>query len=168
MRNRLTIIGHLPLNHSLRGLYRAVIFISGVLLALYGILWVVADGSPIGGDGDSVLGLQGNGRFGTLSLVMGVVLIVATILGRNIDHWAGFVLALLCMAIGVLGLALIRTTPEPFGLSAGTCVALLTLGAVLMCAASYVGTGTVDEARHRLRAAGLITSAEFADAGGEK
>jgi peptidoglycan/LPS O-acetylase OafA/YrhL len=161
---RLTIIGHLPLNHSLRGLYRTIIAVGGLLLVLYGILWIVANGSPIGGDGESVLGLRGNGTFGSLSLLMGVVLVVAAVLGRNLDHWAGFVVALLSMAIGVLGLALIRTTPEPFALSAATCVALLSVGAVLMCASSYVGTGSEDEARHRARASGMITAAEFENA----
>jgi hypothetical protein len=161
---RLTIIGHLPLNHELRGLYRTIIAVAGVVLALFGILWIVANGSPFGGDGESVLGLRGNGTFGSLSLVMGVGLVVATIVGRNVDHWLGFLLAVLCMAIGVLDLALIRTTPQPFGLSASTCVALLGLGAVLICASSYVGTGPDAEAQHRALAAGHVTTAEYAAA----
>lgn len=161
---RLTIIGHLPLNHGMRGFYRTVIAIGGLTLALFGILWIVADGSPIGGDGASVIGLHANGRFGSLSLVMGVVLFVAAVVGRNVDHWAGFLLAVLSMILGVFGLTFIRTTPEPFAFSAGTCIALLSFGAVIMCAASFVGTGTPADARHRERAAGRITAAEYAAA----
>jgi hypothetical protein len=159
---RLTIIGHLPLNHPLRGFYRTVIAIGGVLLALFGILWIVANGTPIGGDGESVLGLHGNGTFGSLTLLMGVALVVATVIGHNVDHWVGFLLAALCMVIAVLDLALIRTTPEPFALSAGTCIALLVFGAVIIGASSYVGTGTAAEAGHRAIAAGRFTAAEYA------
>jgi hypothetical protein len=161
---RLTIIGHLPLNHELRGLYRTIMAVGGVVLALFGILWIVANGSPIGGDGELVLGLRGNGTFGSLSLLMGVALVVSTVIGRNVDHWLGFLLAALCMVIGVLELALIRTTPQPFGLSAGTCIALLGFGAVIICASSYVGTGPDAEARHRAHAAGHVTAEEYAAA----
>ena len=161
---RLTIIGHLPLNHELRGLYRTVIAVGGVVLALFGILWIVANGTPIGGDGESVLGLHANGTFGSVSLVIGVALVVATIVGRNVDHWLGFLLAALCMAIGVLDLATIRTTSQPFALSAGTCIALLVFGTVIIGAASYVGTGPDAEARHRALAAGRFTAAEYAAA----
>lgn len=156
---RLTIIGHLPLNHDLRGFYRTVIAIGGLLLAIWGVLWIVADG--FGGDGSSIAGLQANGTFGALSVVMGVVLVVAAVLGRNLDHWLGFLLALLSMALGLFGVTFIRTTPEPFALSLSTCVALLTFGTVLMCAASYVGTGTSDDARHRQRAIGHLTAGEY-------
>jgi hypothetical protein len=161
---RLTIIGHLPLNHPLRGLYRTVIAIGGVVLALFGTLWIVANGTPIGGDGESVLGLHGNGTFGSLCLLMGVALVVATIIGHNADHWLGFLLAALCMVIGVLDLALIRTTSQPFALSAGTCFALLVFGAVIMGASSYVGTGTAADAGHRAIAAGRFTAAQYAAA----
>jgi len=161
---RLTIIGELPLNHPLRGFYRTVIAVGGVVLAVFGILWIVANGSPIGGDGASIIGLHANGTFGSFSLLIGVVLIGATIVGRNVDHWLGFLLAALCMVLGVLGLALIRTTPQPFALSAGTCIALLALGAVLLCASSYVGTGTAAQARHRALSAGHLTAAEYAAA----
>jgi hypothetical protein len=161
---RITIIGHLPLNHQLRGLYRAIIAVGGLVLALFGILWIVADGSLIGGDGASVLGLHANGRFGLVSVVLGAALVIAAVVGRNADHWVGFLLAALLMVLGILNLALIRTTPEPFALSAGTCIALLGLGAVLMCAASYVGTGSAAEARHRTLAIGHLTAAEYAAA----
>ncbi|NMO55737.1 hypothetical protein HH310_31710 [Actinoplanes sp. TBRC 11911] len=156
---RLTIIGHLPLNHDLRGFYRTVIAIGGLLLAIWGVLWIVADG--FGGDGASVGGLQANGTFGLLSVLMGLALVVAAVLGRNVDHWLGFLLAALAMALGVFGLTFIRTTPEPFALSVSTCVTLLTFGVVIMCAASYVGTGTSADARHRQRAIGHLTIAEY-------
>jgi hypothetical protein len=156
---RLTIIGHLPLNHGWRGFYRSVIFIAGLLMAIWGVLWIAADG--FGGDGASVGGLQANGTFGLLTVVMGLVLVVAVVVGRNLDHWLGFLLALLCMALGLFGITFLRTTPEPFVLSVSTCVTLLAFGTVLMCAASYVGTGTSADARHRQRAIGHITATEY-------
>ena len=156
---RLTIIGHLPLNHDLRGFYRTVMVIGGLLLAIWGVLWIAADG--FGGDGASVGGLQANGTFGVLSVLMGLALVVAAVLGRNLDHWLGFLIAGLAMLLGVFGLTFVRTTPEPFALSVSTCVALLSFGTVIICAASYVGTGTPDDARHRQRAIGHLTSAEY-------
>jgi hypothetical protein len=161
---RLTIIGHLPLNHQLRGLYRAVIAVAGGLLVILGVWWIVASGSPVSGAGESVLGLQANGRFGLFSLLIGVVLVIAAVLGRNIDHWLGFVLSILAMVVGLFGLAFLRTTPEPFALSPSTCVFFLVVGIVVMCASLFVGTGTADQSRHRLFEQGRMTSAEFAAA----
>jgi hypothetical protein len=132
-------MGHNPVNHPLRPVYRALGALTGAYLVLFGVLGAImtADEGLFGNGNDRVLGQQTNLFWSIVSVLVGAIVLIATVLGRNsdtvVDRYFGWGL----LVVGSYSLATIRTDANFFNFSISTVVVTYLLGLVLIMAAYY-------------------------------
>jgi hypothetical protein len=142
-------MSHLPVNHRLRPFYRAIAVLIGIYLLVFGIIGIVqCAGDPFFDRGDvTVLGLKTNMAFAVLSVLVGAIVLIANILGRNIDHWANMWLGGVFMFVGVFGLIIVRSGLNKLNFSVATCVVSSLVGTALLIAGLYGKTGSAEDAK---------------------
>lgn len=142
-------MSHLPVNHRLRPLYRAIAVLIGLYLLVFGIIGVIqCAGDPFFDRRDvTVLGLKTNMAFAVLSVIVGAVVLIANIIGRNADHWVNMWLGGLFMFVGVFGLIIVRSDLNKLNFSVATCVVSSLLGTALLIAGLYGKTGSPEDAK---------------------
>ena len=132
-------MGHNPVNHPLRPIYRALGAFTGAYLVLFGILGVIMTGDDglFGNGDDRVLGQHTNLFWSLVAVLLGAIVLVATVLGRNldtvIDKYVGWGL----LVVGSYSLGAIRTDANFLNFSISTVVVTYLLGLVLIMAAYY-------------------------------
>jgi hypothetical protein len=131
---------HFPSNHSLRPLYRALALITGLFMLVLGVLgYLKTAGEGLFETGDwAVLGLKVNPAFSYASIASGTLVIVATLIGRNVDRfvylWAG---------VGhlLIGTAMLLLMGDPatnyLNFTIVTCIVSYLIGSVLATAGMY-------------------------------
>jgi Domain of unknown function (DUF4383) len=136
-------MSHIPVNHHLRPLYRALAGFASVYLVVFGVAGAVQTGS--GGffarDSVSALGLRTNLAFSIASIVAGALVLFAVFVGRNVDAlvntWGGIGF----MVAGVVGLAVLRTDLNVFNFSLATVIVSFVIGVLLFSAGLYSRSG---------------------------
>jgi len=139
------MISHLPVNHPLRPLYRALATIVGLYVLAFGIVGVARTvGTPLFARTNLpwVLGLRTNLAFALLSVAAGALLVVCTLIGRNLDFLVNLVGGILFMVVGMAMLGLMQTNANVLGFSMTNCVVSLVLGTVVFAAGLYGRSGT--------------------------
>src|SRR5689334_10106851 len=103
-------MAHNPVNHPLRPLYRVVGFLAGAYLVVFGIVGMIqTSGEPFTGANDkTVLGQGANMLLSIIMLAVGVVVLIATAIGRNIDTAVDQYLGYGLLVLGTFGLAFSR------------------------------------------------------------
>ncbi|WP_328532935.1 DUF4383 domain-containing protein [Micromonospora zamorensis] len=141
-------MAHTPVNHPARPIYRAIGGLTGLYLVVFGVLGIIASmGDEILAQDDTrVLGQGTNLGFSLLSVLLGIIVLVGTALGRNIDVAINQWLAYALMVIGLAGLAFIRTDANIFNFSITTVVVVLLASLVLLMVGMYGKVGSEDEA----------------------
>jgi hypothetical protein len=132
---------HLPVNHHLRPVYRALSLLAGLYVLIFGVVGAIAtQGEPFYAAGEATsLGLKTNPAFSYLSVAAGAVIVLATLIGRNVDRIAylwvgtGFLVAGTAMML-LMGDA--QTNYLNFTMV--TCVVSYVIGSVLGTAGMYV------------------------------
>lgn len=104
------VMAGLPVDHPLGRVYRFAAALAGVALLGFGVLGFTHRLAFLSTHGASVAGLSSNGLLSLLSVVVGVVLIVAAVIGGNVAALANLVLGGLFLASGLVNLALLRTS----------------------------------------------------------
>jgi hypothetical protein len=135
-------MAHYPVNHPLRPLYRALAALAGLYLVLYGVvgLIMVSDGGLFGHPDERILGQGGNLFWSIVSLLIGVVVLVATLVGRNIDTEVNRVLGWALLAVGSYELAASRTDANFLDFSIATVVVTYLVGLMLITSGLYTKT----------------------------
>jgi hypothetical protein len=134
---------HNPLNHPLRPLYRAIGALVGVYLIVFGIT---------GGDGlfaktgDRVLGQGANLFWSIVALVLGVIVLAVTAMGRNLDSEVDRFLGWGLLVVGSYGLATTRTDANFLNFTIATVVVTYLIGLALIMTALYAKVGPVEDA----------------------
>ena len=146
---RIGAMAHIPINHPLRPFYRALSGIAGLYLIVFGVVgFIVA-----AGDGHRVLGQGANLLWSILSLVLGAIVVVATVIGRNVnvkvDQFVGWGL----VGIGTYELALNRTDANIFDFTVSTVIVTYIVALVLILSSLYGKVGTAEAARAEQAAA---------------
>jgi len=143
-------MSHLPVNHRLRPLYRGLAVLIGLYLLIFGIIGVIkCAGDPFFDRGDvTVLGLKTNMAFAILSIIVGSIVLVGALLGRNADHFINMWLGGLFMFVGVFGLIVVRSGLNKLNFSVATCVVSSLIGTALLIAGLYGKTGSDEDAKH--------------------
>jgi hypothetical protein len=142
-------MAHNPVNHPARPIYRAIGGLTGLYLVIFGVLGLIeTGGEEFFAQGDTtVLGQGSNLGHSVLAVVLGMIVLIATGVGRNIDAtvntWFGYLL----MAVGLAGLTLIRTDANYLNFSVVGAVVTMLVGLVLLMAGMYGRVGSEDEAR---------------------
>src|SRR5918997_4453798 len=100
-------MAHNPVNHPLRPIYRAIAGIVGAYLIVFGVLGIIltADEGLFGRAGDRVLGQGTNLFWSIVSIVLGAIVLVATVLGRNLDVAVNTYLGWTLLVIGSFSMA---------------------------------------------------------------
>ncbi|MEU4400742.1 DUF4383 domain-containing protein [Micromonospora orduensis] len=141
-------MAHTPVNHPARPIYRAIGGLTGLYLVVFGVLGIIASAGNeiLAQDDTKVLGQGTNLGFSLLSVLLGVVVLVGTGLGRNIDVAINQWLAYALMVIGLAGLAFIRTDANIFNFSITTVIVVLSAALVLLMVGMYGKVGSDEEA----------------------
>src|SRR5438132_1496467 len=96
-------MSHIPINHPLRSLYRFLAILAGVYVLVFGIVaYSKTSGPPFSQDNlQWAMGLRTNQGFALISIIAGAIIIVAALIGRNIDRfvnvWGGIAFMLIGM-----------------------------------------------------------------------
>jgi purine-cytosine permease-like protein len=130
-------MAHNPINHPARPIYRVISGLIGLYLVLFGVLGLFADGRVFG---------QGTNVANSLvSIVLGAIILIATVVGRNVDAAVNKYLGYALMALGLLTLAFLRTDANVLDHTVSTSIVWMLLGITLLVAGMYGKVGTSDE-----------------------
>jgi hypothetical protein len=138
-------MSHIPVNHPLRPLYRALSVLVGAYVLLFGIVGLVRTGSEpaFALQNTAALGLRTNFAFSLLSVVTGIAVILAVLIGRNLDRFVNLWGGIAFMVVGVATLAVINTPDlNKLNGSIATVIVSFVIGLVLFAAGLYGRTAT--------------------------
>jgi uncharacterized protein DUF4383 len=132
-------MAHNPVNHPLRPMYRLVGFLAGAYLAVFGIVGLVqTSGDDFTGKADDlVLGQGANLLLSIISLAVGVIVLLVTAIGRNLDTAADKYLGWGLLVLGTYGLAFSRTDANVFGQDIATVIVTYIVGLALITVSLY-------------------------------
>jgi hypothetical protein len=160
-------MAHIPVNHPLRTVYRALCGLVGLYVLVFGVVGLVQTrglslfqqhGLPW------VLGLRANPAFALLSIVAGAVILLATLVARNIDHFVYLAGGVVFMVAGMAMMALMQTDANIFGFTMTNCIVSFIIGTILLAAGLYTKSGSQEQAaaedQFRHSGAGARTPAE--------
>src|SRR4051812_48546248 len=110
-------MSHLPINHPLRPVYRALAGLIGLYAIVFGVVGfaVTSDLDTFASPGEWVLGQRTNVAYSVISIILGVALVAGTVLGRNLDHFIDMAVGVAYMVIGTAMLALMQTDANILG-----------------------------------------------------
>jgi hypothetical protein len=140
-------MAHIPINHPLRPLYRGLVLLMGVYVLVFGI-WgyaVTSDLPFFGTEGEWVLFLRTNPAFSVLSILCGLALIAAAVIGRNVFVRATLIAAVVFMVAGLAMMALLQTDANILAFSMANCIFSFVFGMVALAAALYGKAGSHDD-----------------------
>jgi hypothetical protein len=132
-------MAHTPVNHPLRPVYRALSGLAGIYLVLFGVLGIIqtaGDGMFATGDIE-VLGQGSNLANSILSLVVGAIVLIAAVLGRNLDVAVNTYTGWGLVVLGSVMLAAIRTDANILNYGIATVIVTYTIGMLLITAGLY-------------------------------
>jgi Domain of unknown function (DUF4383) len=136
-------MAHTPINHPLRPLYRALSALVGIYLIVFGIVGFIVGA----GDGDRVLGQGANLLWSIVSLVIGVVVLAATVVGRNLDVKVNQYVGWGLVALGTFELAVSRTDANFLDFTVFTVIVIYICALILILASLYGKVGSEDAAQ---------------------
>lgn len=143
-------MAHIPINHPLRPLYRALAGLAGLYVLLFGIIgFVQTRGLELFARQDLpwVLGLRTNPAFSYLSIVAGIVLLGGALVGGNLDRSINLAGGLVFLVAGMAMMTLLQTDANLLGFSMVNCIVSFIIGVVLLAAGLYGKVGTPDRAQ---------------------
>lgn len=153
---------HFPINHRLRPLYRMLSGVAGLYMLVFGVVGVVqTSGAPFftRDEAEWALGLRTNPAFSLLSLVAGVVVLGANLVGRNLAHLVNQLAGIALTTVGLAALAVLQTEANVFAFSMVNVIVTFILAGITGTASLYDRVGTTaaataeEEFRHAPRAA---------------
>jgi Domain of unknown function (DUF4383) len=142
-------MSHIPINHPLRPLYRTLSVLTGLFILVFGIIGAVnTNGDPVFEQDkiERVFGLRTNFAFSVLSIAAGAVLVLATVIGRNLDKWVYLLGGIVFMVVGLGELALMGTDLNYFAFAMTNVIVSMVIGSILFTAGLYGKSGTSEEA----------------------
>lgn len=128
---------HLPLDSPLGTVYRTGGVLCGGVLVVFGAAGFVKGLDFLSNTGESVLGLHSNGLLSLLSVVFGLVLIGASVVGGNLAATTNTVVGVILLASGLINLALIRTDANFLAFRMNNIIFSFVVGLVLLICGLY-------------------------------
>jgi hypothetical protein len=141
-------MAHIPVNHPMRPLYRALSALCGVYLILFGIVGlIVTPGDGLFGRPDGrVLGQGANLFWSILAIIIGALVVVATVLGRNLDVEVEKYVGWGLLVVATYELAVSRTDANFLKFTIATVVVTYIVGLVLITSSLYSKVAPTEEA----------------------
>jgi hypothetical protein len=136
-------------NHHLRSFYRGLAALTALACIAFGVIgtWGSGSGAASPDGPGSAVGLGANVAASALALLIGVVVLVALVIGRNIDAVVNTVIGAISIMVGLVMLTVLRTEANVLHFSVGTCVSAFLVGIVLSLAGLYGRVGSAVEQR---------------------
>lgn len=138
-------MSHIPINHPLRPVYRVLGGLTGIWLLVFGVSGLFQTGGAgwfARGDW-TALGVPTNRAFAAVSVVAGLVVVVAALVGRNVDRFVNLWGGVGFLAGGTLLMAISHTELNILNASVITSIASYVIGLVLLAAGLYGRVGPV-------------------------
>lgn len=147
---------HVPVNHPLQPFYRVFSGLIAAYLIAFGVVGVMRTGDRgfFAQEGlPSALGLHANRAFAILSIVVGLVLLLGSVVGRNLDQRINLVASVVFLGAGLLMLLLLQTSANFLGFTVATCVVSFLIGIALLICGLYgkVRSPEFERAEERFR-----------------
>ena len=141
-------MAHNPINHPLRPIYRLLALLAGAYLIVFGVvgLIVTSGAGLLDRPDDRVFGQGANLLWSIISLVLGAVVVLATLAPRNIGTQVQWVLGWTLLVIGTYHLSVSRTDANFFAFTVATVVVTYLVGLSLILAGLYTKVGDTEEA----------------------
>lgn len=98
-----------PVDHPMSPVYRAGAGLTGAFLLVFGALGLIQHVQFFTTHGERVLGLHTNGLLSVVSIVFGLILLGAAVLGGNVAANVNVVVGALFLLSGLVNLCVIRT-----------------------------------------------------------
>jgi hypothetical protein len=132
-------MAHNPVNHPLRPVYRALGGLTGLYFVIFGVvgLFVTGGDGLFARDTERVLGQGSNLAWSLISIVFGVIVLAATVIGRNLDVAVDTYLGWALLVIGTFSLTVIRTEVNIGNFTISTVVVTYIIGLMLILAGLY-------------------------------
>jgi hypothetical protein len=128
---------YLPPQHPLSKVYRVGAVLFGTGLTIFGILGLANQLSYFSTEGKVIMGLSSNGLLSTLSIVVGVILVGASIKGGAVASTTTAVVGVLFFLSGLLHLALLNTPLNLLAFKIQNVVFSLVAGMLLLFVGLY-------------------------------
>jgi len=141
-------MAHTPVNHPLRPLYRTLAVLAGAYLIVFGVVGlIVASGNGLfGRPDDRVLGQGANLFWSIVALIIGAVVVVVTVIGRNLDTEVNKFIGWGLLVLGTYELAVSRTDANFLKFTIATVIATYLVGLILILASQYTKVAPPSEA----------------------
>lgn len=132
-------MAHTPVNHPLRPIYRIVGFVTGAYLVAFGIVgFISTSGEPFTGPGARALGQGSNLLWSIAALAIGALVLLGTVVGRNLDVVIDQYLGWAFLVLGTYSLCVLRTDEVNFfGFTMSTVIVTYLIGLLLITASLY-------------------------------
>jgi hypothetical protein len=132
-------MSHIPVNHPLRPIYRALGALAGVYLVVFGVAGLISTaGEGLFGQGDfGALGQGTNLFWSIVSVLVGAIVVIAAAIGKNSDVEVFKYFGWGIIGVGSYSLAFSRTDANFLNHTVGTVVVLYLLGMLLVTAGLY-------------------------------
>ena len=132
-------MAHNPVNHPLRPIYRVLGFVAGAYLVVFGIVGLIQTSGHdfTGHTGVRVLGQEANLLWSIIALILGAVVVIAAVIGRNADTETDRFLGWALLVVGTYGLATARPDADFLGFSVATVVVTYLVGLILITTSLY-------------------------------
>ena len=141
-------MAHIPVNHPLRPLYRALGALSGAYLLLFGIVGlIVTPGNGLFGQPDDrVLGQGANLFWSIAAIIIGAIVLAAAVLGRNLDVEVEKYVGWGLLVVATYELAVNRTDANFLKFTISTVIVTYIEGLVLITSSLYSKVAPAEEA----------------------
>jgi hypothetical protein len=133
-------MAHNPINHPLRPLYRLLAILAAAYLIVFGVVGLIVT------SGSGVLGQGANMLWAIVALVIGAVVLLATLAPRNIGNQVQWLLGWTLLVIGTYELATSRTDANFLKFTIATVIVTYIVGLALVLAGLYTKVGEPEHA----------------------
>ncbi|MEV0713538.1 DUF4383 domain-containing protein [Asanoa sp. NPDC050611] len=142
-------MAHFPLNHPLRPLYRTLAALTGTYILIFGSVSLTrtVGQTLFSRESTWALGLRTNLAFAIISVIWGLIVVVANLIGGNVGHYTNLVGAVVFMVTGIYMVAFMQTPANFLNFSVSTAILSLVFGVILLLAGMYDKTGTAESQR---------------------
>ncbi len=155
-------MAHIPINHPLRPVYRVLSGLVGLYVLVFGIVGYARtnDLDFFSRHGEWVLLLRTNPAFSVLSIIAGLAVLGAAVIGRNLFAYVNLTAGIVFQVAGMAMMALLQTDANILAFSMITCIMSFIFGMILLAAGLYGKVGTDEEhaAEEAFRHAGAHAS----------
>jgi len=140
-------MAHIPINHPLRPIYRAISGLIGLYILVFGIIGFAKtrDLDFFTTHGEWVLGLRTNPAFSVLSIIAGIIILAGAVIGRNVFVYTNLAFAMIFFVAGLAMMTLLQTEANILSFSMVNCVVSFIFGMVTLGAGLYGKVGTREQ-----------------------